>query len=76
MLKMNPVECVVVTAAHTFSFTLFLNRIKSVMEDSEVEKSSCEEDKARFGSLPLLTRTEFGDASVKNWTSLTSEVCN
>ncbi|XP_015253790.1 PREDICTED: protein SOGA1 isoform X1 [Cyprinodon variegatus] len=48
-------------------------RVKSTVEDSEVNKSTCEKDKALFGSLPLFTRAELGDISVKNWTSLTNE---
>uniref|UniRef100_A0A3Q2TI56 Microtubule crosslinking factor 2 n=1 Tax=Fundulus heteroclitus TaxID=8078 RepID=A0A3Q2TI56_FUNHE len=35
--------------------SLFLSRIKPTPEDSEVNKSAGEKDKARFGSLPLFT---------------------
>ncbi|XP_014909449.1 protein SOGA1 isoform X4 [Poecilia latipinna] len=48
-------------------------RIKSTLEDSEGSRSSCAKDKAHFGSMPLFTGAEFGDVTVKNWTSITNE---
>lgn len=65
---------VIVTSEHNFSVTAFLNRIKSTLEDSEGNRSSCVKDKAHFGSMPLFTGSEFGDITVKNWTSITNEV--
>uniref|UniRef100_M4AY83 Microtubule crosslinking factor 2 n=1 Tax=Xiphophorus maculatus TaxID=8083 RepID=M4AY83_XIPMA len=64
---------VIVTSEHNFSVTAFLNRIKSTLEDSEGNRSSCVKDKAHFGSMPLFTGSEFGDITVKNWTSITNE---
>ncbi|XP_054904406.1 protein SOGA1 isoform X2 [Poeciliopsis prolifica] len=48
-------------------------RIKSALDDSEGSRSSCVKDKAHFGSMPLFTGAEFGDITVKNWTSITNE---
>ncbi|XP_027868056.1 protein SOGA1 isoform X2 [Xiphophorus couchianus] len=48
-------------------------RIKSTLEDSEGNRSSCVKDKAHFGSMPLFSGSEFGDITVKNWTSITNE---
>ncbi|KAM4738233.1 microtubule cross-linking factor 2 isoform 2-T2 [Anableps anableps] len=48
-------------------------RIKATLEDSDVSESVCEKAKAQFGLLPLFTRAEFGDLTVKNWTNLTNE---
>ncbi|XP_047220736.1 protein SOGA1 isoform X2 [Girardinichthys multiradiatus] len=48
-------------------------RVKSTLEDSEVNKSTCEKDKAQLGSLPLFTQAEYGDITVKNWSNLTNE---
>ncbi|XP_043962984.1 protein SOGA1 isoform X4 [Gambusia affinis] len=48
-------------------------RVKSTLEDSEGNRFSCVKDKAHFGSMPLFTGGEFGDITVKNWTSITNE---